>query len=37
MLKGNEELYSHISRPIPLLPKKSYDDDKPRSHQKIEY
>jgi hypothetical protein len=37
MIKGNEELYSHISLPIPLTIKKSYDDDKAKSHQKIEY
>lgn len=35
MIKGNEELYSHIARPIPLLPRKSYIDDKARSHQGI--
>lgn len=35
MIKGNEELYSFIARPIPLLPHKCYADDKARSHQLI--
>ena len=35
MIKGNEELYSYIAKPIPLLPRKSYSDDKARSHQQI--
>ena len=36
MPKGNEELYSYIPRPLPLVPMKTYDDDKARSHQIIE-
>ena len=35
MIKGNEELYSYVARPIPLLPRKSYNNDKARSHQPI--
>jgi hypothetical protein len=35
MKQDNEDLYSHINKPIPLLPRKSYADDKPKSHQPL--
>lgn len=36
MIKGSEELYKHIQKPIPLQPKKTCENDKARSHQKLE-